>query len=64
MLDTLIVKFNSDGYGSPLLTVGRIDPVTEQLRLTANYSGEMAVDIYNILTHEFKEEEVGEKSND
>lgn len=66
MVETLIVKFNSDGYGEPILTVGKINPETEQVRLVANYTGEMAVDIFNILTHNdpVNSEEAGEKSDD
>lgn len=62
MVETLIVKYNCEDFGEPVLTVGRINPETEQVRLVANYTGEMAVDIFNILTH--NDEEDGEKSDD
>ena len=57
MIDTLIVKYNAEDYGEPILTVGRINPENEQIRLVANYTGEMAVDIFNILTHNGDETE-------
>ena len=57
MIDTLIVKYNAEDYGEPILTVGRINSENEQIRLVANYTGEMAVDIFNILTHNGDEKE-------
>lgn len=63
MNDTLIVKFNSEDFGEPILTVGRINSETEQVRLVANYTGELAVDVYNILTHDGSEE-TEEKKDD
>ena len=62
MNDTLIVKFNSEDFGEPILTIGRVDHLTEQIRLVASYKGELAVDVYNILTHDGSEE-VEEKEN-
>lgn len=64
-MDTLIVKYNAEDYGEPILTVGRINSETEQVRLVANYTGEMAVDMYNLLTHgESKEENTNDETTD
>jgi len=49
MNDTLIVTFNSEDFAEPMLTIGRINHETEQIRVTAHYTGEQAVDIYNLL---------------
>ena len=63
MIETLIVKFNAEEFGEPILTVGRVNTENEQIRLVANYRGETALDVYKILTYGGKVEESEEVEN-
>lgn len=54
--DILMVGFDYTNSDKPVLIVGRADPKTKVVELLNQFENEQAIDIYNMLISQTKEE--------